>query len=154
VDTVAIHISDFESTDCRGLEPLLASLGYAPDPVRTASRLAGGFAADGPCRVLVARLAGGDSPIVGFATTHVTPFLHRPAAGRVTALAVLPEFQGRGIGRALLARCEEILFAAGVDRIELTSGSQRLDAHRFYRSAGYGETGLRFVKPAAASATR
>lgn len=143
-----IVISDLSPGECGALGPLLASLGYSTEANETARRLAAGFAADGACRVLVARLPGEDPRIVGFATTHFTPFLHRPAAGRVTALAVLPECQGRGIGRALLARCEEILFAQGCDRIELTSGSQRLDAHRFYRAAGYDETGVRFVKPA------
>lgn len=144
----AIDIADLLPEECGELGPLLASLGYSTAAAVTARRLADGFAADGPCRVLVARLPGEDPRIVGFATTHFTPFLHRPAAGRVTALAVLPECQGRGIGRALLARCEEILFAQGCDRIELTSGSQRLDAHRFYRSLGYDETGVRFVKGA------
>lgn len=148
MSVLAIAISDLAPEECAELGPLLESLGYAAAATETARRLAAGFGRDGPCRVLVARVAGGGRRIVGFATTHVTPFLHRPAAGRVTALAVLPEYQGRGIGRALLARCEEILFAAGVDRIELTSGSQRLDAHRFYRAAGYGETGVRFVKSA------
>lgn len=144
----AISISDLSPRECGDLEPLLASLGYASEAAFAAARLAAGFAADGSCRALVARIAEDGQRIVGFATTHVTPFLHRPAAGRVTALAVLPGHQGRGIGRALLARCEEILLAEGVDRIELTSGSQRLDAHRFYRAAGYDETGVRFVKPA------
>ena len=148
---LAISIFNLTEADAAQLEPLLTFLGYAGDAVQVAARLSAGFDAEGAFRVLVARLAESESRLVGFATTHVTPFLHRPPAGRVTALAVLPEFQGRGIGRALLARCEEILFAAGVDRIELTSGSQRADAHRFYRSAGYDETGVRFVKPAARS---
>ncbi|MEO7793311.1 MAG: GNAT family N-acetyltransferase [Thermoanaerobaculia bacterium] len=143
----AVSISDLSALDCGALAPLLASLGYQAEAVESAVRLAAGFATDGACRALVARPTTAGDRIVGFATTHVTPFLHRPAAGRVTALAVLPDFQGRGIGRALLTRCEEILFAAGCDRIELTSGSQRGEAHRFYRAAGYAETGVRFVKP-------
>lgn len=143
-----LEISDLRPDDVPGLEPLLASLGYSAPGAETSARLAAGFAPKGACRAFAARVAG---RIVGFATTHVTPFLHRPPAGRVTALAVLPEFQGRGIGRALLARCEEILLASGCDRIELTSGSRRHDAHRFYLSAGYDETGVRFVKPAQSS---
>jgi GNAT superfamily N-acetyltransferase len=141
-------ISDLEEHECGELAPLLASLGYAAEPATTEGFLAAGFTRDGPCRARVARLSGAKPRIVGLATTHFTPFLHRPPAGRVTALAVLPELQGQGIGRALLARCEEILLASGCDRIELTSGSQRHEAHRFYRSAGYDETGVRFVKPA------
>jgi len=148
MDAVAISISDLSMNECGELAPLLSSLGYAAETATTVALLAAGFASDGPCRVLVARLVGPEDRIVGFATTHLTPFLHRPPAGRVTALAVLPEFQGRGVGRALLARCEEILLASSCDRIELTSGSQRHDAHLFYRSAGYDETGVRFVKTA------
>jgi ribosomal protein S18 acetylase RimI-like enzyme len=155
MDGSAIRITDLLAADCAALAPLLESLGYRAASATTARLLAAGFAAEGACRALVARspgadrVAGAEPEIVGFATTHVTPFLHRPPAGRVTALAVLPEFQGQGIGRALLARCEEILLAAGCDRIELTSGSKRLEAHRFYRALGYDETGVRFVKPAA-----
>ncbi|MEO8277260.1 MAG: GNAT family N-acetyltransferase [Thermoanaerobaculia bacterium] len=118
-------------------------LGYVSTNAEKLRHFASGFSDAGANRVIVARVSGA---IVGFATTHLTPFLHRPPAGRLTALAVLPDFQGRGIGRALLRRCEEILSAAGVDRIELTSGSQRREAHDFYRRAGYEETGVRFVK--------
>ena len=149
MDALAISISDLSADECGELAPLLASLGYAAEAAKTLALLEAGFASTGPCRALVARPLGSELRVVGLATTHVTPFLHRPPAGRVTALAVLPEFQGRGIGRTLLTRCEEILLAAGCDRIELTSGSQRHDAHRFYRSAGYDVTGVRFVKPAA-----
>ncbi len=140
-----IAISDLLPEEAPALEPLLASLGYSSSASEIAARLAEGFPREGACRALVARQGG---LVVGFATTHTTPFLHRPPAGRVTALAVLPEFQAKGIGTALLARCEEILLAAGVDRIELTSGGQRTGAHAFYRRAGYDETGVRFVKPA------
>ena len=38
----------------------------------------------------------------------------------------------------------EVLSAA---RLEITSGSQRTDAHAFYRACGYSDGTVRFVKP-------
>jgi len=54
--------------------------------------------------------------------------------------------QRRGIGRLLLREAETLARAAGAVRIELTSASQRQDAHAFYRACGYGDGALRFVK--------
>ena len=34
----------------------------------------------------------------------------------------------------------------GAARIELTSGSQRTEAHAFYRACGYSDGTVRFVK--------
>ena len=34
----------------------------------------------------------------------------------------------------------------GAARIELTSGSQRADAHAFYKACGYSDGTLRFIK--------
>jgi GNAT superfamily N-acetyltransferase len=66
---------------------------------------------------------------------------------RVTALVVTPTAQGLGIGRALLKEAERRARAGGAARIELTSGSQRTEAHAFYRACGYGDGTVRFVKP-------
>ena len=34
----------------------------------------------------------------------------------------------------------------GAARLELTSGSQRTDAHAFYKACGYGDGTVRFIK--------
>ena len=48
---------------------------------------------------------------------------------RVTALVVTPTAQGLGIGRQLLKEAERRARSGGASRIELTSGSQRTEAH-------------------------
>lgn len=65
---------------------------------------------------------------------------------RVTALVVTPTAQGLGIGRQLLKEAERRARAGGAARIELTSGSQRTEAHAFYRACGYKDSSVRFVK--------
>ena len=61
-------------------------------------------------------------------------------------MVVTPEAQGRGLGRQLLREAERRARVGGAARLEITSGSQRSDAHAFYRACGYSDGTLRFVK--------
>ncbi len=93
-------------------------------------------------------VAAGESGVLGFATLHATPVLRRPTAvGRVTGIAVLPEAQGAGAGRLLVAAAEQFFAAMALERIEITSGPTHLTAHAFYRHLGYDDQAVRFVKP-------
>lgn len=65
---------------------------------------------------------------------------------RVTALVVSAQAQGRGLGRQLLREAERRARAGGAARLELSSGSQRVDAHAFYKACGYGDGTVRFIK--------
>ncbi|MES2857728.1 MAG: GNAT family N-acetyltransferase [Pseudomonadota bacterium] len=65
---------------------------------------------------------------------------------RVTALVVTPTAQGLGIGRQLLKEAERRARGGGAARIELSSGSQRTEAHALYRACGYSDGTVRFVK--------
>lgn len=65
---------------------------------------------------------------------------------RITALVVTPEQQGRGLGRQLIREAERRARFAGAARLELTSGSQRKDAHQFYKETGFSDGTLRFIK--------
>ena len=67
--------------------------------------------------------------------------------GRLMGLVVEERFRGRGIGKRLLEWIEGWLRERGATRLTLTSGNQRIEAHKFYRRLGYDETGLRFTKP-------
>lgn len=66
--------------------------------------------------------------------------------GRLLALVVDKRQRGRGVGASLVAEAEGWLKERGVTSVIVNSGSQRSDAHHFYRRLGYSETGLRFVK--------
>jgi ribosomal protein S18 acetylase RimI-like enzyme len=57
-------------------------------------------------------------------------------------LAVLPDFEGRGIGIGLLDLVVGALRARGVGRIWLSaSADPRIRAHGFYRANGWEPTG-------------
>lgn len=141
---MAIEIRDASPADAAGLVPLIAALGHEATAAELEARLVRyqGLATD---RILVAQ--DGDL-LVGLVATHRAPTLHRRGdSGRVAALAVLPSHQGTGIGRRLLAAAEALLRDAGCAHLELTSGSHRTGAHRFYQRQGWVGDGIRFRKP-------
>lgn len=65
---------------------------------------------------------------------------------RITALVVTQAEQGCGLGRQLLKEAERRARFGGAARLELTSGSQREDAHAFYKACGFSDGTLRFIK--------
>lgn len=54
----------------------------------------------------------------------------------VGELATAEHLEGRGIGRALLARAEEWARGRGLDRITLDAGAANTHARGFYTSLG------------------
>jgi GNAT superfamily N-acetyltransferase len=64
----------------------------------------------------------------------------------VDDLVVDEAHRSRGIGARLLDHLEQVARDAGAGCVELDSGHQRTDAHRFYRALGYQDTSLKFHK--------
>jgi GNAT superfamily N-acetyltransferase len=71
---------------------------------------------------------------------------HRPQA-RVNDLVVTETARGRGVGRALLARAEELARKRGCFRMALVTASSRDAALAFYEREGWSGYGEWFVKP-------
>lgn len=139
-----VLIRDGRPEDAAALAPLLQALGYPTEPSVIGERCAALLRGDASARILVGTAGG---RVVGLATLHVTPVIHRPTGiGRITALAVLPEAQGMGIGRRLIAEAERHFAAAGLRRVEVTSGPTHRGAYGFYRHLGYEDHGVRFAK--------
>lgn len=64
------------------------------------------------------------------------------ASAEVLVVAVRPDYEGQGIGRKVLSRVRDWLFAAGHEEIWLlTTPDPELRAHGFYRSLGWRGTG-------------
>lgn len=95
--------------------------------------------------VLVAESRG---KVVGFISMedYVTPY--SPAGLNVTGLVVDEAARGEGVGSRLLDAAEERARSRRLAFIRLNSGSQRLEAHRFYRGRGFDneKDQKRFIK--------
>ena len=65
---------------------------------------------------------------------------------RISYFAVSDKYRGKGIGRELEARCEELARARKCDRIEVHCSDYRTDAHRFYARQGYVESPKYLIK--------
>lgn len=128
--------------DVAELARLLAPLGYALEP-RDVDAVWPGWEAEGN-RAWVAQGAHG---LLGVVVLHRTTVLHRARpVGRITALAVDPAAQGRGLGRALVEAAERDLARAGCALIEITSHARRTAAHAFYEHLSYERTSVRFAR--------
>lgn len=73
------------------------------------------------------------------------------STGEMWVIAVLPAFENRGIGKALMAKVEEWLFAEGNDELWLTTDAdENFRAVGFYRALGWDdwkmEDGDRFMR--------
>ena len=85
-----------------------------------------------------------DETVVGFSMAD-------RATGELWVIAVIPEFERKGIGNRLMALAEEWLWASGCDRAWLTTDvDSNLRAYGFYRNRGWVdwkvENGLRWMQ--------
>jgi GNAT superfamily N-acetyltransferase len=65
----------------------------------------------------------------------------------VDDLVVDASARSGGVGAALLGHLEVRGRTSGCQVVELDSGHERVDAHRFYRREGYVERSVHFAKP-------
>ena len=140
-----------ESLDLRNASPadaddvaaLLQALGYPCETEDAMERIASILHNDRQALVL-ARNAGAVCGLIALDFMYYLPL--GTTTCRITAMVVTPEAQGRGVGRQLLREAERRARIGGAARLEITSGSQRTDAHAFYKACGYSDGTLRFVK--------
>lgn len=95
-------------------------------------------------RVFIARRAG---IAVGTLTFFVLPLLAHGGAPEavVEDVAVHPDAQGQGIGRALMAHAMGLAREAGCYKLALSSNQRRVQAHGFYERLGFERHGFSFV---------
>ena len=129
--------------DADDVARLLTELGY-PCEIDDAAERIDAIAANDRQALVLARRDGAVCGLVALDYMYYLPL--GTITCRVTALVVTPTAQGLGIGRQLLKEAERRARAGGAARIELTSGSQRTEAHAFYRACGYKDSSVRFVK--------
>ena len=129
--------------DADDVARLLTELGY-PCEIDEAAERIDAIAANDRQALVLARREGAVCGLVALDFMYYLPL--GTITCRVTALVVTPTAQGLGIGRQLLKEAERRARSGGAARIELTSGSQRTEAHAFYRACGYKDSSVRFVK--------
>ena len=100
------------------------------------TRMCNGLLSNPCAMVLIATLSGRKVGVAvcfwGFAT-----FAGKPAIN-IHDLAVLPEFQGKGIGHALMAEVENRARASECCRVTLEVNDSNEGAKRLYASQGFG----------------
>ena len=86
--------------------------------------------------------------ILGYVEAEVYESLYSDAGLNILGLAVFPSAQGRGIGRQLMERVEDLAKRKHYAFIRLNSASHRKEAHLFYERIGYegNKTQKRFLK--------
>ncbi len=86
--------------------------------------------------------------VVGFIHAEIYESLYSDCGLNILGLAVLPEFQGRCIGKKLINHLEMDSQQKLIKFIRLNSGESRTGAHRFYEKIGYvcDKTQKRFIK--------
>ena len=129
--------------DADDVARLLAEMGYPCDIDEAAERI-DAIAGNDRQALVVARREGAVCGLIAIDFMYYLPL--GTTTCRVTALVVSPTAQGLGIGRQLLKDAERRARSGGAARIELTSGSQRTEAHAFYRACGYSDGTVRFIK--------
>ncbi|WP_149194723.1 GNAT family N-acetyltransferase [Luteimonas suaedae] len=129
--------------DADDVAALLTEMGYPCDPQDAAGRIRSIVDNDRQALV-VARFDGVVCGLLALDFMYYLPL--DTLTCRITALVVRNDTQGRGLGRQLLYEAERRARFAGAARLEITSGSQRTDAHAFYKACGYSDGTLRFIK--------
>jgi len=134
-----IFIRDASEKDAPKLQPLLEALEYPASIQQVEERLKTyeelGY------KVL---LAVKGETVVGFiALSFSELFVSQTKKAHIEALIVGEGFKGRGLGRLLLKKAEEVAQARGCHIIDLTSGKRRKSSgtHEFYKKLGYNNEG-------------
>jgi PhnO protein len=88
-------------------------------------------------KIFVAAL---DGTVAGYIHLRDYECTYAVSYKEILSIAVLPEHQGKGVGRALLEAGENWARKCGSCGIRLVSGTQREGAHKFYTACGYVST--------------
>ncbi|MBL0162523.1 MAG: GNAT family N-acetyltransferase [Xanthomonadales bacterium] len=129
--------------DAPALVSLLTELGYSV-PEATVLTNIENLANTATDRAWVAESTSG---IVGFISVHLIPLFHAPGyLGRITSLIVRSNARGNGVGGTLMHQAQDFCWGSDCERIELTSGDHREQAHHFYEQLGFQVQSRRFVK--------
>ncbi|MCB1386201.1 MAG: GNAT family N-acetyltransferase [Nitratireductor sp.] len=128
-----------EDTDWQAvLELILSSFAYMTgiiDPPSSAHRLTVGALREKAGREQGYAIFHGAVPV---ACMFCDP---RPGCLYVGKLAIARDWQGRGLGRKLMAHAEQVARSLGQDTLELQTRVELTGNHLFFQGLGYHKTG-------------
>ena len=111
------------------------ALGYDFSPEETASQLA--KLSQDPHHFLLGFEEPTSHDLLGYVHAEIYESLYSKPGFNILALAVLPQTQGKGIGKTLLHGLEQEAEKRGYKFIRLNSADHRIGAHTFYEKVGY-----------------
>jgi GNAT superfamily N-acetyltransferase len=141
---VTVNIRTARLSDAADIARLTAHLGYDVESSALSGRLAR-ILARSDQRLLLAEL---DGQVVGWLHAVVFEEIEAPPYVVVAGLVVDRSHRRLGIGRTLIAECEEWAKGRQCSVVRLWSSAGRTAAHRFYERLGYTniKTQYSFVK--------
>lgn len=100
------------------------------------------------CKKEVVFVAAIDENVVGYIHAAIYDCLYSESMVNILGLAVASEYRRHGAGKSLLSAVENWARDLGINKVRLNSGSNRKEAHEFYRAMGYGnqKEQIRFIK--------
>ncbi len=138
-----MNIRSAEIKDAPAIAGLMVQLGYSVDRSLIERKLHE-FSESSIDNVFVAVL---EQQVVGCISCHITTLFHQEGgSGRITSLVIDEHLRGSGIGKQLVRKAEQFFQDNGCIKSEVTSGSHRLEAHKFYETCGFQENDRRFSK--------
>lgn len=89
-----------------------------------------------------------DGTVVGYVHACDYDVIYFPHMKNIMGIAVSSQCRRLGIGKALLSKVEDWARESGAAGVRLVSGSERTEAHLFYKHCGYdtGKMQLNFKK--------
>lgn len=140
-------LRDLKTTDVAAIcEINKEALGYSFSSEETSSQLA--KLSQDSHHYLLGYEEDASHELFGYVHAEVYESLYSKAGFNILALAVLPQRQGKGIGKALLEGLEQETKRRGYEFIRLNSADYRMGAHAFYEKVGYtcDKMQKRFIK--------
>jgi ribosomal protein S18 acetylase RimI-like enzyme len=127
---------------------------FGPPPWRDAERMtavdrrkiADALRAAGEDPVVLVAISGG--ALAGFVHLHsATDHYGEKPHGHVSDIIVAPNFEGRGVGRRLIAAAQDWALERGFSWLTLSVFEENRRAAALYEGLGFGRDILRMVKP-------
>jgi len=89
-----------------------------------------------------------EQTVIGWMHVHTIDRIEVGRYAEIGGIVVDETMRGRGVGRALMLCAETWAREHGFDRVKLSSGAHRTEAHAFYEHIGYSNirTSFRFEK--------